>query len=321
MIIRIQLSCKSSQKGAMRIFNIFFMSSSVKLFYNDVFEVPLPPNHRFPMLKYKLVRESVEKRLQINPKVSFHQSPVATKEELALTHCPDYIERYLSGQLNDNEVRKIGFPWSPQQVTRTITSIGGTVAAMKSVLNASTGCIAAGNMAGGTHHAFYDYGEGYCIFSDIAVATNLALTEYSNQVKSVLIIDLDVHQGNGNAVLFAKNPNVFTFSMHCKQNYFSEKQTSKLDIELEPNCQDAEYLDIVSKVLPSLFVQHEPDLVFYQAGVDIHHQDRLGKLGLTRNGIHQRNLIVYNLAKTHNCRIIATMGGGYTLLNIQFLSI
>lgn len=263
------------------------------------------------MNKYRIVREALQKELQSHPHVSFLVSPMATRSELMSTHCPDYIDRYLTGRLTEQEVRRSGFPWSIAHVQRSTSSVGGTVATMRAVLDPTSQSPVCCHVAGGTHHAFYNYGEGFCIFSDIAVATNLALAEYPSQVQRVLIVDLDVHQGNGNAVLFANAPNVFTFSMHCIGNYFSQKQSSDLDIELAVGCEDEEYLSQLRQVLPRLLDEFRPQLVFYQAGVDISADDRLGKLKLSSKGISERNKIVFDLVKERGIKLVVTMGGGY----------
>jgi acetoin utilization deacetylase AcuC-like enzyme len=199
--------------------------------------------------------------------VNFCPSPLASIDELTKTHDYNYVNRFLTGSLTDLENRRIGFPWSAAGVARTCSSVGGTIAAMRSVC--SQQCSVAGHLAGGTHHAFFDRGEGFCVFSDIAVAANLALAEYASFIKSVLVIDLDVHQGNGNAALFQNTSNVFTFSVHCKGNYFSEKQRSDLDIEVNDGCGDDEYLDILSDSLPQVIGSVKPDLVFYQGTLSL----------------------------------------------------
>lgn len=278
------------------------------LYYNDVYRVVLPDTHGFPMEKYRMVRETLEAEKKDAAGVEFHVSPMATAEELATTHCPQYIERFLSGNLTPKENRKIGFPWGQSGVQRATSSVGGTLASTRTVLS-NDDVRAACHLAGGTHHAFYDYGEGFCVFSDIAVAANVALNEFG--VKKIVIIDLDVHQGNGNAVLFKNEPRVFTFSMHCAQNYFSTKQESDKDIELVAGTDDSGYLNILQAWLPYLTKTLDPDLVFYQAGVDIHKDDRLGKLKLTRAGISKRNHMVYNAVNRSRAKVVTTMGGGY----------
>eukprot|EP00904_Undaria_pinnatifida_P012001 jgi/Undpi1/7931/HiC_scaffold_24.g10403.m1 len=169
----------------------------------------------------------------------------------------------------------------------------------------------AGHIAGGTHHAFWDRGEGFCIFSDIAVAANVALRDYPETVRQILIVDCDVHQGNGNAVLFSEKPSVFTFSMHCKANYFSERQASDVDIEVDEGTGDDQYLHLLSESLPKLVNQVRPDLIFYQGGIDPLVHDRLGRLNLTREGLRRRNRLVYETALTRGTPTVITMGGGY----------
>jgi len=208
------------------------VSPLVHFFYNDVYDVLLPPNHRFPMPKYRLVREKLQREYSFPELVLFTPSPCASEAELATTHCPNYIHRYFTGNMTPLEVRRTRFPWSMDHVRRSTSSVGGTVAAMRAIAD-NHNLVFTGHIAGGTHHAFYDYGEGFCIFSDIAVAANLALLEYPEQFRRIVIIDLDVHQGNGNAELFKDSKQVFIFSMHCKDNYFSAKRSSNVDIELE----------------------------------------------------------------------------------------
>lgn len=279
------------------------------LFYNDVYEVILPPSHRFPMQKYRAVREMVQRECAGNVQVQMMVSPCATIEELSLTHSREYVTRYLNGLMTDKEIRKTGFPWTVANTMRATSSTGGTIAAMRAIMSDPHSSIA-GHLAGGTHHAFWDYGEGFCAFSDIAVASNLALVEFPDFVKQILIIDLDVHQGNGNAVLFKENPHVFTFSMHCKDNYFSRKEQSDVDVELEAGMGDEEYLDKLSVWLPKLLDSVKPQLVFYQAGVDIFEGDRLGKLNITREGLQRRNAAVYKAIMDRKMKCVVTMGGG-----------
>ena len=286
-----------------------FMANKVTLYYNDVYEVVLPPTHRFPMEKYRLVRQKLQSEFASDMNVEFVESPLATTDELKLTHCPDYVDRYLAGRLTESETRKTGFPHNQDNINRACSSAGGTVAATRSVLK-NKDALFSGHLAGGTHHAFYDYGEGFCVFSDIAVACNLALKEYPDEVKQILIIDLDVHQGNGNAVIFQDDPRVFTFSMHCKDNYFSKKEHSNIDVEVEAGCLDEEYLAKLNLWLPILFEKVQPQLVFFQAGVDIYEGDRLGKLKITRTGLQQRNEAVYKEIVKRKIKCVVTMGGG-----------
>ena len=284
------------------------LNKRAKFFYNDIYQVVLPPTHRFPMGKYKLVREGLQNHFSNDERIVFNVSPLANINEIASTHCINYIERYLSGDLTPLEIRRIGFPISESGKERTRSTVGGTLAAMHAVC--SNEYLYAGQLAGGTHHAFYNYGEGFCIFSDIAVAANVALKEYP-YIKNILIIDLDVHQGNGNAVLFENNDKVFTFSMHCKENYFSAKQRSNIDIEVDAGADDTTYLNLLEYWLPWLMKNISPDLVFYQAGVDVLGCDRLGKLNLSRKGASLRNRMVYEAVAQSNAKLVITMGGGY----------
>ena len=350
---------------------------SFTIYYNDVYEVDMPPGHRFPMKKYRLVREGVqakvaaaegslsgitdEQKIRRRVKCSFHVSPLATKEQLTTTHDPKYVHRYLTGNMTETENRNIGFPWSIQHVNRSLSSVGGTVAAAISAweeytrrneylqcineekdqhistrtqptlhfLNEKTKHLCwAAHTAGGTHHAFYNRGEGFCIFSDIAVAANVLLQTYPTSIHRILIIDLDVHQGNGNAALFATNDKVQTFSMHCSGNYFSKKETSDLDVELPVGCDDSTYLSTLRHWLKRIELhrfdnvkssipdndqeqQRKFDLIFFQAGVDIHENDRLGRLCITSDGISKRNAMVFDFAHRMQCPLVITMGGGY----------
>lgn len=297
------------------------------LFYNDIFKFQLPDKHRFPMQKYELVRRKLQSDVAARglTNIDFEVSPLASRSELASTHCIRYIDRFFDNELTYKENRSIGFPWSHEGVLRAASSVGGTVASMRRVCSSVSehndqnddGVFVSGHIAGGTHHAFFDRGEGFCVFSDIAVAANLALRLYSDVIKRILIIDLDVHQGNGNSVLFNNAPQVFTFSMHCKQNYFSPKERSDLDIEVEEGADDETYLQLLAERLPSVFERANPDLVFYQAGVDGIYCDRLGKLKLTPDGLSKRNKMLRDAVYTHakqqqkTGRLVVTMGGGY----------
>jgi acetoin utilization deacetylase AcuC-like enzyme len=325
--------------SAIDLFQPFF-----PILYNDVYEVPLPPNHRFPMEKYRKVRERVQHAIQSHlphdagkVQYEFAVSPLVTVQDLETTHCPDYIQRYLDGNQTKEELRNVGFPWSPMGVDRSSSSTGGTVAAAtllckvkrkqkaylqdvakhmddKSEMNeAKMGLLFSAHVAGGTHHAFRDRGEGFCVFSDIAVAANVLLRDFPDLVKKILIIDLDVHQGNGNAVLFQGIEEVKTFSMHCNANYFSAKQDSDLDIELPPETTDATYLATLHHWLNRFRRGDagELDFIFFQAGVDILEDDRLGRMSISQEGIARRNEMVFDLAKDLKVPLCITMGGGY----------
>ncbi len=306
------------------------------IYYNDVYEVTLPPNHRFPMEKYRQVRQKVQQHITSTHhtnrtiRCDFRVSPLATREELSTTHETSYIHRFITGQgVTIDEIRNVGFPWSLAGVDRARSSVGGTVAAAVATCHAyqqsilllqsssvphNGGCCCWGaHVAGGTHHAFYDYGEGFCVFSDIAVAANVILQRFPDLVKRILIIDLDVHQGNGNAVLFQGRHDVFTFSMHCSANYFSDKQQSDLDIELPPECNDDTYLATLRHWLKQIERNAGPfDFIFYQAGVDILVHDRLGRMNVTPEGVKRRDALIFNFAaNVLQVPMVITMGGGY----------
>ena len=312
----------------------------------------MPKGHRFPMSKYKKVRKLVQSHISDSEQqiqCDFRVSPLATFEQISTTHCPEYIERYLSGHMTNAENRNIGFPWTLQHVNRTLSSTGGTVAAAcdayeEYIRRCNTHqknggghtdnvhlCWSA-HVAGGTHHAFRDYGEGFCIFSDIAVAANVLLQKFPYQpsstskgIRRILIIDLDVHQGNGNAVLFQGNDKVKTFSVHCRSNYFSKKEESDLDIELPAGCTDDTYLSTLKHWLRR--IEEHPfdgdnkekgeqdqrpfDFIFYQSGVDILKDDRLGRLSISQEGISKRNHLVFDFANRMRAPLTICMGGGY----------
>ncbi|GAX20470.1 hypothetical protein FisN_22Hh038 [Fistulifera solaris] len=277
------------------------------MYYNDVYEVPLPPNHRFPMGKYKRVRKLVQHQLAGSENLQFLVSPLATTEELTTTHAFEYVQNFEKGYQTPQELRNVGFPWSPEGVLRAFSSVGGTVAAACHVCSQPNRWAA--HLAGGTHHAFYDRGEGFCVFSDMAVAANVVLERYPH-IQRILLLDLDVHQGNGNAVLFQNDSQVFTFSLHCSANYFSARQRSDLDIELPPNCSDNTYLVTLRYWLQQL-EQQSYDLIFFQAGVDVLKEDRLGRMDLSLEGVRRRNGLVYEFAQRHQIPLVICMGGGY----------
>eukprot|EP00729_Bicosta_minor_P020924 gene20924-4537_t len=265
---------------------------ALRLFYNDVYEFPLPATHRFPMDKYRLVREQLQRELEPSGLASFAVSPLATVEELSLAHDPAYINSFLRGTLEPMHQKRIGFPWTAEGVDRALSSVGGTVAAARAVCEplqeGAEPLLFAGHLAGGTHHAFADRGEGYCVFSDIAVAAR-----------------------NGNAAIFQNDPHVHTASMHCAGNYFSEVEVSDSDLEVPVGAGDQEYLDLLDAWLPDVIDAAEPDLIFYQGGVDVCSADRLGKLKLTPAGVIARDDRVYSAAVEASTKLVVTMGGGY----------
>lgn len=273
----------------------------MKVFYTDHFVLPLPDGHRFPMQKYSLLREAV----QTYAPQSLEEAPAAQDDELLLAHDAAYVERMSKGTLTATEVRQIGFPWSPQMAERARRSAGATVAAANAALTG--GC--AVNLAGGTHHAFADHGEGFCCYNDAAVAARVLQRDHG--IRRVLICDLDVHQGNGTASIFRDDASVFTFSMHGARNYPVRKEVSDLDVELPDGCEDESYLATLAHHLPSIVNEFKPDAMIYLAGADPFEGDRLGRLKLTKTGLAARDRFVLELARDHSIPVAVTMAGGY----------
>ncbi len=226
-------------------------------------------------------------------------------EWLELVHDPAYIQAYYTGTLDPKAQRRIGLPWSAELVNRTCIALGGSILTAKLALEYGLAC----NTAGGTHHAFPTYGSGFCIFNDLAIASRVL--QQSGLVKKILIVDLDVHQGDGTAAIFQSDPSVFTFSMHCGVNFPGTKQVSDLDVPLCAGMEDAEYLKTLAGYLPDLLSQVKPDLVLYDAGVDPHKHDRLGKLSLTDKGIFDRDLQVLDTCVSQGYPVACVIGGGY----------
>lgn len=277
----------------------------MRAFHSDRFEVPLPPGHRFPIEKYRLLRELLLAREILHPD-ELEPAPLATRAELRAAHDEEWIDAVFEGALDEQAERRIGLPWSPALVRRSRASVGGTLAAARWALEHGI----AGNLAGGTHHAFADRGEGFCVFNDLAVAARVLQKE--RRVRRVVIVDLDVHQGNGTADIFEGDPTVFTFSMHGEKNFPFHKRVSTLDIELPDGCDDALYLETLRRHLPEVLDEGSPDLLLYQAGVDPLAEDGLGRLSLTYDGLAERDREVMRIAKERAIPLVLTMGGGYS---------
>lgn len=273
---------------------------SRRLFYTDHYAIDLPAGHRFPMPKYRIVRDL----LAADGWFEFVLAPIAEAEVVELAHDPEYVRRFLAGTLSAQEIRRIGFPWSEQLVRRTMASVGGTLSAMEEALGTGWG----GTLAGGTHHAFRGEGSGFCVFNDIAVA--IRSLRQSGRASRVAVIDLDVHQGDGTAQIFADDPGVLTFSMHCETNFPFRKQQSKIDVSLPEGTGDEDYLRQLQAVLPRVF-DFLPEIVFYQSGVDGLYADALGKLKLTHEGLKQRDQVVMKAARAAGVSFVITLGGGY----------
>jgi acetoin utilization deacetylase AcuC-like enzyme len=255
---------------------------------------------KFGLLYEILLAEEVIESQQV------HQPELPPREWLELVHTPAYVQAYCEGTLDAKAQRRIGLPWSEQLVHRTCLAIGGTILTAKLALEDGLAC----NTAGGTHHAFPDYGAGFCIFNDLAVAPSVML--HLGLVNKILVVDLDVHQGDGTAFVFQNDPRVFTFSMHCGENFPGRKQDSDLDIPLPRGLDDDGYLQILAKQLPDVLSEVKPDLVFYDAGVDAHVDDRLGKLALTDNGLYRRDRVVLSTCLAQGYPTACVIGGGYS---------
>jgi len=277
----------------------------IHIAYSDRFVLDLPDGHRFPMEKYSLLIEQLKYEGTIEPQ-NLTDPGLIEEEKILLTHDTNYWNALKNLDMDARSMRKIGFPLSKQLIERSRSSAMGTFFAAEKALKHGIGM----NAAGGTHHAYRDRGEGFCLLNDIAISANYLLEK--NLVKKVLVVDLDVHQGNGTAVIFQNDPRVFTWSVHGKDNYPIPKEISDLDHELAFNTQDEEYLEIIQKTLPKLIQIHEPDIIYFQAGVDILKTDKLGKLALTREGCKERDRIVLEYAFENNIPIAVTMGGGYS---------
>ena len=272
--------------------------------YHPDYVTPLPAGHRFPMPKFKLLRDLLL-RDQVIQESQLYQPGQPPQEWLELVHETAYVQAYYGGSLEAKAQRRIGLPWSEGLVRRTCTAVGGTILTAKLALNHGLAC----NTAGGTHHAFPGYGAGFCIFNDIAIAT--CLLKAQNLLKTVLVVDLDVHQGDGTAWIFRNDPSVFTFSMHCAANFPGRKQVSDLDVPLDEGTEDDEYLAKLEAILPDLLAQVTPDLVLYDAGADPHRDDRLGKLALTDKGLYRRDRYVLETCAKARYPVACVIGGGY----------
>jgi acetoin utilization deacetylase AcuC-like enzyme len=276
----------------------------VRVFHSDRFVVPLPPGHRFPMEKYRLLRERLLERGTLQPSQLFESEPVA-REHLERVHTRRYLDALWHGTLTEAEVRRLGFPWSPELLARSRAAVGGTLAAAHQALAYGI----AGNLAGGTHHGFPDHGEGYCVFNDIAVAIRALQAE--RRIQRAVVVDLDVHQGNGTAAVFEGDASVFTFSMHGENNFPFRKQPSRRDVGLPDGTGDAGFLEALSTHLPEVLDAAGADLLFYQAGVDPLAEDTLGRLSLTHAGLRERDRLVLQAAWSRGLPVVLTLGGGY----------
>jgi acetoin utilization deacetylase AcuC-like enzyme len=276
-------------------------SRPLDLFYTDQHSFPLPEGHKFPLEKYSLVRRA----LAADPRFRFHPAPFISRADLLRVHHPEYVEAFLKGTLDRQIIRRIGFPWSLELVSRTLASAGATLAATATALETGFG----GALAGGTHHAFRAEGSGFCVFNDLALAIEWARA--SATLSRFAVVDCDVHQGDGTAAIFAADPSVFTFSIHAARNFPFRKQKSTLDVELPDGTGDESYLTSFTPALDQVWA-FKPQLVLFQAGVDTLETDRLGHLRLTERGLILRNRLVIAQAFTLGIPLVITLGGGYS---------
>ncbi|MFQ3598519.1 MAG: histone deacetylase [Chloroherpetonaceae bacterium] len=275
----------------------------MKVFYSDHYTIPLPDGHRFPMEKYRLIRFALLKHGVVRDD-ELLEPPLPSPEILMLAHTPAYLDAVLNGTLSEFQIRKIGFPYSKALVERSLATVGGALASAEEALRSGV----SGNLAGGTHHAFADSGEGYCVFNDLAVVAKYLRSVH--KVRRVAIIDLDVHQGNGNSAILGGRDDVFIFSMHGAKNYPFRKVPSTIDIDLPDETGDRDFHTILKDYLPKVFA-FKPDVVLYQAGVDPLKEDALGRLSLTHEGLEERDRLVLKACRAHGIPVSLALGGGY----------
>jgi acetoin utilization deacetylase AcuC-like enzyme len=308
------------------LFLVFLESPPVRAFHSDHFVLPLPPGHSFPMTKYRLLREAAETTL---PGLRVQEAPPASDGELALAHDPAWIAAVVQGTTTPAQLREIGFPWSERMVERARRSVGATIQAARTALfgggaggqGGGGGEGVAANLAGGTHHAYAHKGSGYCVFNDVAVAARLMQAEWhrrpvagARRMLRVIVIDLDVHQGNGTAAIFRDDPSVFTLSLHGAKNFPFRKEASDLDVELPDGCTDEPYLAALDDALHEAWARHgrePPGLAFYLAGADPHVDDRLGRLALSAVGLAERDRRVLAWLRERGVPVALSMAGGY----------
>lgn len=274
-----------------------------RIYYSPYYYADIGEGHVFPIRKFELVRDRLLAEGTLIAK-EIVEPQAADKTDLLLVHTEDYISRLIGGMLTQKEIRKLGLPWSKSLVRRSFYAISGTINAAKDCLRSGI----ASNLAGGTHHAYPDHGSGFCVLNDVAVAIRVLQRE--SMAKRFLIVDCDVHQGDGTAFIFQNDPDVFTFSLHGAKNYPLFKQASSLDIELQDKTDDDEYLATLEHAMLRM-AGHDPDVIFYLAGADPYENDKLGRLGLSINGLLSRDEMVLQFAKTFEVPIVTTMSGGY----------
>ena len=276
----------------------------MKVFYSDHFVLPLPAGHRFPMKKYSMLRERVDRNGICGPG-ELRAPHAVTDEEILRAHAPGYLEKVVTGTLTDKEMRRIGFPWSQRMVERSRRASGGTLDVARVALSEGI----AGNLAGGTHHAFADRGEGFCVLNDSAIAARALLTE--GLVEKIVILDTDVHQGNGTAAILRADPSVFTLSIHGAKNYPFRKEESDLDVPLPDETGDDVFLAALGEALERVLDLEDWDLALFLAGADPFEGDKLGRLSVTKSGLAERDRMVLEGCRERNIPVAVTMAGGY----------
>ena len=279
----------------------------LKIAFNQNYIYPLEENHRFPMIKYELIPEQLLRESTCSENNFFN--PQKVDDDIVLfTHQKEYFERFKSLHLSKKEIREIGFPLSKELVDRELQIADGTIKGVHYSIEHGISM----NIAGGTHHAFYDRGEAFCMLNDQAIAANYLINKGLS--KRILIIDLDVHQGNGTASLFRSNHNVFTLSFHGKKNYPFRKEKSDLDIEFDDKTNDEKYLKILKETIPKVMDEFNPDFIFYLSGVDVLENDKLGRLSLTIKGCKERDRYILDMCKKNSIPVQISMGGGYSVV-------
>lgn len=277
----------------------------MKAFYSDTFVLPLPEGHTFPMAKYRRLRERLLEEGVVSDTDLLVPDP-APWDALRLAHDPAYVEAVANGTLSREAQRRIGFPWSPAMVERSRRSVGATLAAAAEVLGGER---VSANLAGGTHHAFHDRGEGYCVFNDVAVTAHVLLR--GGHIHRATVVDCDVHQGNGTAAIFRDDPRVFTMSLHGAHNFPFRKEVGDLDVTFEDGAGDVEYMAALTHHLPHVLDATTPDIVFYLAGADPYEGDRLGRLKLTVDGLLERDRYLFEQCRRRRLPVVVAMSGGY----------
>jgi acetoin utilization deacetylase AcuC-like enzyme len=275
----------------------------MRFYWPDIEDLPLPAGHRFPATKYRLLREELT-RDAILPIAMLEPSPIATRSELLLAHDADYVEAVLGGTLSSDLIRRIGLPWSPVLARRSCLTVGGSVAAARAALSEGV----SGQLAGGTHHAHRGFGSGFCVFNDLAVVALVLLAQ--GRTARVAILDVDVHQGDGNAAILGAEPRAFVVSLHGAKNFPFRRVPSDLDVELADGTDDRAYIDALADVLPAIEA-FRPDILLYLSGVDPLREDRLGRLALTHEGLAERDRLVFEFCRRRGLPVSIAIGGGY----------